>query len=43
MADISDLVNIARGQIGTQEDEKHQNKGSSIEKYQQCTDLSGQG
>ena len=30
MADISNLVSIARGQIGTQEDEKHQNEGSSI-------------
>ena len=43
MADITDLVNIARGQIGTQEDDKHQNKGSSIEKYQASTGTSGQG
>jgi hypothetical protein len=43
MADITDLVKIARGQIGTEEDENHQNKGSSIEKYQACTGMSGQG
>ena len=43
MADITDLVNIARGQIGTEEDNKHQNKGSSIEKYQAATGTSGQG
>src|SRR6516165_8732456 len=43
MADITDLVKIARGQIGTEEDENHQNKGSSIEKYQACTGISGQG
>jgi hypothetical protein len=43
MAAITDLVNIARGQIGTEEDENHQNKGSSIEKYQACTGMSGQG
>src|SRR5215813_13921118 len=43
MTDITDLVNIARGQIGTQEDDKHQNKGSSIEKYQAATSLGGQG
>ena len=43
MAKISDLVNIARAEIGTQEDDKHQNKGSSIEKYQESTNVSGQG
>ena len=43
MAEISDLVKIARAEIGTEEDDKHQNKGSSIEKYQESTSLSGQG
>ena len=43
MADINDLVKVARGEIGTQEDVKHQNEGSSILKYQQSTGLSGQG
>src|ERR1043166_6278032 len=43
MANITDLVKIARGELGTQEDDKHQNKGSSIEKYQESTNASGQG
>jgi hypothetical protein len=43
MRDINDLVEIARTQIGTEEDPQHQNKGSSILKYQQSTSLSGQG
>ena len=43
MANITDLVKIARAEIGTQEDDKHQNKGSSIEKYQESTNVSGQG
>ena len=43
MVDINDLVKIARAEIGTQEDDKHQNKGSSIEKYQESTSESGQG
>jgi Mannosyl-glycoprotein endo-beta-N-acetylglucosaminidase/CHAP domain len=40
---INELVEIARKEIGTEEDPKHQNKGSSILKYQQSTNLSGQG
>jgi hypothetical protein len=43
MPDFTDLVNIARGQIGTEEDDKHQNRGSSIEKYQASTGTSDQG
>lgn len=43
MPDINDLVKIARKEIGTEEDEKHQNKGASIKKYQEATSLSGQG
>ena len=43
MPDINDLVKIARKEIGTEEDPKHQNKGSSILKYQQSTTLGGQG
>jgi hypothetical protein len=43
MSEINDLVEIARKEIGTEEDEKHQNKGSSIQKYQASTSLSGQG
>ena len=37
------LAAIAESQIGTQEDEKHQNAGSAILKYQQATSLAGQG
>ena len=43
MSDINDLVKIARKEIGTEEDSKHQNKGSSIKKYQDSTSLGGQG
>jgi len=43
MSDISDLVQIARRQIGTEEDPQHQNVGSSIKKYQDSTSLGGQG
>jgi len=43
MSDISDLVQIARSQIGTEEDPQHQNVGSSIKKYQDSTSLGGQG
>ncbi len=43
MSDINDLVEIARHEIGTEEDEKHQNSGSSIQKYQASTSLGGQG
>jgi len=41
MSDINDLVEIARHEIGTEEDEKHQNSGSSIQKYQASTSLGG--
>jgi CHAP domain len=37
------LVEIAREEIGTEEDKKHQNAGSSIKKYQASTSLGGQG
>lgn len=40
---ISDLVDIARKEIGTQEDPKHQNTGSSIKKYQDADNFPGQG
>ena len=43
MSDINDLVQIARSQIGTEEDPQHQNVGSSIKKYQDSTSLGGQG
>ncbi len=43
MSDINKLVNIAREEIGTEEDPKHQNTGSSIKKYQDSTSLGGQG
>lgn len=43
MADINELVKIARNEIGTEEDAKHQNAGSCIQKYQASTSLSGQG
>jgi len=43
MGDINDLVKIARKEIGTEEDPKHKNKGSSIKKYQDSTSLGGQG
>jgi hypothetical protein len=33
MSDMNDFVQIARNQIGTEEDPKHQNVGSSIKKY----------
>jgi hypothetical protein len=40
---ILDLVEIARKEIGIQEDPKHQNTGSSIKKYQDADNLPGQG
>jgi hypothetical protein len=43
MADINELVEIAKREIGTEEDEKHQNRGSAIKKYQDSTSLGGQG
>jgi len=43
MSDTNDLVKIARKEIGTEEDPKHQNEGSSIKKYQDSTSLGGQG
>src|SRR5437764_14913347 len=43
MSDINDLVQIARSQIGTEEDPQHQDVGSSIKKYQDSTCLGGQG
>jgi len=43
MSDINDLVTIAKNEIGTEEDAKHQNEGSSIKKYQDSTSLGGQG
>ena len=43
MSDINDLVKIAHQEIGTEEAPKHQNKGSSIKKYQDSTSLGGQG
>jgi CHAP domain len=43
MSDINDLVEIARKEIGTEEDPQHQNTGSSIKKYQDSTSLGGQG
>jgi hypothetical protein len=43
MGDINDLVEIARAEIGTEEDDKHQNRGSAIKKYQDSTSLGGQG
>jgi len=40
---MADLASIAESQIGTQEDARHQNEGSAILKYQQATNLDGQG
>lgn len=37
------LVEIAKSQIGTQEDPAHTNKGAAIRKYQEATNLAGQG
>jgi hypothetical protein len=37
------LAAIAESQIGTQEDAQHQNRGSAILKYQEATNLGGQG
>jgi hypothetical protein len=37
------LIEIARKEIGTQEDPKHQNTGSAIKKYQDADNLPGQG
>lgn len=39
MSYISDLVEIARKELGTEEDEQHQNRGSSNQKYQASTSL----
>jgi hypothetical protein len=38
-----ELVSIALAQLGTQEDKAHTNRGAEILKYQQATDLGGQG
>ena len=43
MSNLNDLVEIARKQLGTEEDPKHKNTGSSILKYQASTSLAGQG
>lgn len=43
MIPLKDLADIARAQIGTQEDAAHTNKGAAILKYQQATNLGGQG
>lgn len=43
MRDIKHLVEIARTQIGTEEDPEHQNRGSAIRKYQASTTTGGQG
>lgn len=43
MKDLNELVAIARNEIGTEEDAKHQNEGSCIQKYQASTSLAGQG
>lgn len=43
MNNINDLVEIAKSQIGVEEDPQHQNKGSAILKYQQSTNVAGQG
>jgi hypothetical protein len=40
---FSCLAAIAESQIGTQEDSAHTNRGAAILKYQQATDLPGQG
>src|ERR1700719_346043 len=38
-----EIAHIAESQIGTQEDAAHTNRGSAILKYQQATNLGGQG
>src|SRR5690242_16694190 len=43
MSNISDLVEIARREIGTEEDALHKNRGTAIQKYQASTSQSGQG
>ena len=40
---ISCLAAIAESQIGTQEDSAHTNRGAAILKYQQASELDGQG
>lgn len=40
---LGELAEIAATQIGTQEDAKHTNRGAAILKYQQATNLGGQG
>ena len=37
------LATVAESQIGTQEDAAHSNRGNAILKYQQATNLGGQG
>jgi hypothetical protein len=39
----SELASIAESQLGTQEDSKHTNRGAAILKYQEATNLEGQG
>src|SRR5258708_2684846 len=43
MSDINELVKIARDEIGTEEDAKHQNKASWIQKSKAATSLGGKG
>ena len=43
MNPLSSLAAIARTQLGTQEDAAHTNRGAAILKYQQATNLGGQG
>ncbi len=43
MNPLEPLAYIAESQIGTQEDPAHTNSGPAILKYQQATDLRGQG
>jgi CHAP domain len=40
---LGELADIAETQIGTQEDAAHTNRGAAILKYQQSTNLGGQG
>ena len=40
---LGELAEIAESQIGTQEDAAHTNRGAAILKYQQSTNLGGQG
>jgi len=43
MGKADDLVAIAKGEIGTEEDAAHTNRGGAIKKYQESTNLGGQG